>query len=56
MNIKLDENLPSRLVFRLGPLGHDIHTARDEGLLGARDFEIWEAAQRDHVLSTQIII
>jgi len=47
MNIKLDENLPSRLVSRLAQLGHDIHTARDEGLSGARDPEIWEAAQRE---------
>ena len=32
MNIKVDENLPSRLVSRLAPLGHNVHTIRDEGL------------------------
>jgi hypothetical protein len=34
MNIKLDENLPRRLVL----IGHEVHTARDEGLLGYRGF------------------
>ena len=47
MNIKVDENLPSRLVSRLAPLGHNVHTIRDEGLLGAPDFLIWEAAKRE---------
>jgi predicted nuclease of predicted toxin-antitoxin system len=47
MKIKLDENLPSRLVSRLAQLGHDIHTARAEGVSGARDLEICKAAQRE---------
>jgi hypothetical protein len=34
MNIKLDENLPRRLV----PIGHEVHTTGDEGLLGAGEF------------------
>ncbi|HEV2380770.1 MAG TPA: DUF5615 family PIN-like protein [Terriglobia bacterium] len=47
MKIKLDENLPRRLVLRLGLMGHDVHTPHDEGLSGARDFEILEAAQSE---------
>lgn len=45
MRIKLDENLPLRLAPRLGALGHDVVTVRDEGLVGADDRRIWEAAQ-----------
>ena len=45
MKIKLDENLPLRLAARLEALGHDVLTVRDQGLLGADDTRIWEAAQ-----------
>jgi predicted nuclease of predicted toxin-antitoxin system len=47
MNIKLDENLPLRLATLLIGLGHDVHTLRDERLIGRPDGEIWEAAQRE---------
>ncbi len=47
MKIKLDENLPFGLTTRLAALGHEAQTPREEGLAGVRDFEIWEAAQRE---------
>ena len=47
MKIKLDENLPVRLVAPLTALNHDVHTPREEGLAGARDRGIWDAAQRE---------
>jgi predicted nuclease of predicted toxin-antitoxin system len=47
MNVKLDENLPFRLASSLISLGHDVHSAQDEGLKGKLDPEIWEAAQRE---------
>jgi len=34
MRIKLDEYLPLGLVSRLVVLGHDVHTPREEGILG----------------------
>jgi predicted nuclease of predicted toxin-antitoxin system len=47
MKIKLDENLPRRLVILLKDLGHDAHTLHDESLNGHADREIWEATQRE---------
>lgn len=47
MKLKPDENLPLRLSFVLGNLGHDVHTAAQEGLSGAADFRIWESAQQE---------
>jgi len=47
MKIKLDENLPFSLAILLRSLGHDVHTAQDEGLTGHSDREIWEAAQKE---------
>jgi predicted nuclease of predicted toxin-antitoxin system len=47
MRIKLDENLPLRTASRLQALGHDVHTAQDEGLSGCVDEEIWNAAQKE---------
>jgi predicted nuclease of predicted toxin-antitoxin system len=47
MKIKLDENLPADLAPDLLNLGHEVHTPRDEGLSGAADNDIWEAAQRE---------
>jgi predicted nuclease of predicted toxin-antitoxin system len=44
MKIKLDENLPSRLVGVLSSLGHDVHTVHDEALSGRPDADIWQAA------------
>src|SRR5712692_8917739 len=47
MKIKLDENLPFSLAIPLTGLGHDVHTAQEEGLAGHSDREIWEAAQKE---------
>jgi predicted nuclease of predicted toxin-antitoxin system len=45
VNIKLDENLPERLVAALGRFGHDVDTVRSERLAGRDDLNIWNAAQ-----------
>ncbi len=47
MKIKLDENLPFRLVTPLKDLGHDTHTVHGERLVGHADRQIWEAAQKE---------
>lgn len=47
MNVKLDENLPVEIAPKLKPLGHDVQTVHEEGLVGCGDTEIWEAAQRE---------
>jgi len=46
MRIKLDENLPVRLVDDLRHMGHDVDTTHDERLDGLPDAAVWEAAQR----------
>jgi predicted nuclease of predicted toxin-antitoxin system len=54
VKIKLDENLPERLVASLAALGHDIDTVRAERLTGQADPYVWsaaQAAQRFHVTS-----
>lgn len=54
MNIKLDENLPERLISPLQSLGHDVDTVRAERLAGREDTDIWQAAQlADRFLITQ---
>jgi len=54
VNIKLDENLPERLVSTLQALGHDVDTVRSEHLAGRDDDEVWQAAQAaDRFLITQ---
>jgi predicted nuclease of predicted toxin-antitoxin system len=45
MKIKLDENIPARLVNILSQFGHEIDTVPQEGLIGCSDNRIWEAAQ-----------
>jgi hypothetical protein len=45
VRIKLDENLPHRLVPLLTELGHDVDTVPDEQLAGQDDGVVWEAAQ-----------
>jgi predicted nuclease of predicted toxin-antitoxin system len=47
MNIKLDENLPVQLAILLKNIGHDVHTAHEEQLVGHADSEIWAAAQSE---------
>lgn len=54
MKVKLDENLPARLVQALAELGHDIDTIPQEGLTGKRDPAVWDAAQTEgRLLITQ---
>jgi predicted nuclease of predicted toxin-antitoxin system len=45
VNIKLDENLPERLVVALHAMGHDVDTVRAERLAGCDDAVVWRAAQ-----------
>jgi predicted nuclease of predicted toxin-antitoxin system len=45
VKIKLDENLPERLVATLAALGHDIDTVRAERLNGQADPNVWSATQ-----------
>ena len=45
MKIKLDENLPDRLVAVLARLGHNVDTVRTEQLTGRADPDVWSAAQ-----------
>jgi predicted nuclease of predicted toxin-antitoxin system len=47
VRIKLDENLPIRLVSRLTELGHNVDTVLAERLAGMDDAIIWQAAQSD---------
>ena len=47
MKIKLDEDLPFQLGTVLKDFGHDVHTLRDERLIGHADSEVWEAAQKE---------
>jgi predicted nuclease of predicted toxin-antitoxin system len=54
MRLKLDENLPLRLVDALKALGHDVDTVEGEGLAGHPDPEVWTAAQKEkRVVVTQ---
>lgn len=46
MNIKLDENMPRRLVRILAGMGHRVDTVPHEGLSGRDDTVVWEAAQK----------
>ena len=53
MKFKLDENLPTELVADLSERGHDADTVMDEGLRGAPDPAVVQAAHRaDRVLLT----
>lgn len=47
MRIKLDENLPLSLASVLAALGHEVHTVAQEQLSGSKDYELWQAAQRE---------
>lgn len=47
MRIKLDENLPARLVTVLNKLGHEADTVADEGLAGKPDVDVWASACRE---------
>jgi predicted nuclease of predicted toxin-antitoxin system len=45
VNIKLDENLSRHLKDQLLPLGHNVSTAFEEGLLGKVDVDVSAAAK-----------
>lgn len=45
MKVKLDENIPDRLVGVLETAGHDVDTVATEGLKGKPDKDVWRAAQ-----------
>lgn len=45
MRIKLDENVPFRVVTVLAELGHDVDTIVEEGLKGRDDDQIWPEIQ-----------
>lgn len=47
MRIKLDENLPYRLVDVLTDLGHDVDTVPEEALSGCSDERVWDSAQKE---------
>jgi hypothetical protein len=47
MNIKLDENMPGRLVSVLSSLGHNVETVVQEGMAGHPDGDIWRHAQKE---------
>jgi len=54
MKIKLDENMPARLVEVLAQLEHETETTPQEELTGQKDQDIWDVAQRDgYFLITQ---
>lgn len=54
MKVKLDENIPVRLVDELGKLGHDVDTVATEGLGGKPDLDVWNAVRRsERFLITQ---
>ena len=48
MRIKLDENLPTRLVSVLAEMGHDVDTVPSEHIAGSNDAVVWQAAQAGH--------
>jgi predicted nuclease of predicted toxin-antitoxin system len=45
MKVKLDENLPARLVELLEALGHEVDTVPAEQLAGMPDLDVWAAAR-----------
>jgi predicted nuclease of predicted toxin-antitoxin system len=54
VKLKLDENIPVSIAEVLTPLGDDVHTVTDEGLIGRADQEIWTHCQlEDRLLITQ---
>jgi predicted nuclease of predicted toxin-antitoxin system len=48
MRLKLDENLDHRLAAELIGLGHDAHSAYQEGLVSCPDERVWDAAVREN--------
>jgi predicted nuclease of predicted toxin-antitoxin system len=50
MKVKIDENIPLRLLAKLADLGHDVDTVAAEGLKGSPDNDVWAAAIREQRL------
>lgn len=50
MRVKLDENLPDSAITLLDGAGHDVDTARAEGLRGAKDPAVLAGATADNRL------
>jgi predicted nuclease of predicted toxin-antitoxin system len=50
LRLKLDENLPASATELLRGAGHEVDTARSEGLAGQDDSDVLEAATRDERL------
>ena len=46
MRIKLDENMPDRLVAVLSELGHDVDTVLSEQIAGQDDDVVWRAGSK----------
>jgi predicted nuclease of predicted toxin-antitoxin system len=45
VKIKLDENIPTRLIAGLSALGHEVDSVMQEDLTGRPDPEVWAGAQ-----------
>jgi predicted nuclease of predicted toxin-antitoxin system len=50
MRLKLDENMPRPLAVSLRRVGHDVHTASDEDLLGKSDHIVWSVVVQERRL------
>lgn len=46
MRIKLDENIPVRLIDILNDLGHDVDNVISENIAGYPDDHVWDEAQK----------
>ena len=46
MKLKLDENLPARLIEGLAKFGHDVDSVPQEALTGQPDTKVWAASQK----------
>jgi len=49
VRIKVDENLPDRLIAVLAGLGHDVDSVRTEQFTGRADPDVWSSAQAAQV-------
>ncbi len=47
MKVRLDENIPSRLIPELERMGHSVQSVATDLLQGRSDEEIWEAVRRE---------
>ena len=50
LKLKLDENLPYRLIPSLEALGFEVDTVESEGLKGCPDSDVWRGAQEDSAI------